>query len=114
MLSVEPILERALRMSGPGAVLGRDVVFEVVVVVVVVEVETRETRGTAGFFSETAPEVEVDVAGLAAVVREALAAPAVRLAMVVLGFMGSAREVNYYSRPVKVLAFNLTGRFFKA
>lgn len=105
MLSVEPILERALRMSGPGAVLGRDVVFEVVVVVVVVvEVETRGTRGTAGFFSETAPEVEVDVAGLAAVVREALAAPAVRLAMVVLGFMGSAREVNYYSRPVKVLA----------
>lgn len=46
MLSVEPILERAFRMSGPAAVPGRDVVLEAAVAA-----------------------VEDGVAGLAAVVR---------------------------------------------
>lgn len=68
MLSVEPILERALRMSGAGAVLGRAVVLEAVVVAVVEEA-ARATRGTGGFFSGTEPAVEDGVAGLAAVVR---------------------------------------------
>lgn len=68
MLSVEPILERALRMSGGGAVPGRAVTLEVVVVVVVEEI-AREARGTGGFFSGTVPVVEDCVASLAAVVR---------------------------------------------
>lgn len=92
MLSVEPILERALRMSGAGAVLGRDVVLEVVVVVVVEEVALA-VRGTAGFFSGAVPEVEGAVAGLAAVVRVRDAAVVVtelRVVVVVLGLVESA------------------------
>lgn len=61
MLSVEPILERAFRMSGAGAVPGRAVVLEVVV-----EEVARAARGS---FSGTVPAVEDGVAGLAAVVR---------------------------------------------
>lgn len=60
-MSVEPILERAFRMSGAGAVPGRAVVLEVVV-----EEVARAARGS---FSGTVPAVEDGVAGLAAVVR---------------------------------------------
>lgn len=82
MLSVEPILERALRMSGgPDAELGRAVVLEVAVVVeAVVEEAARGARGTGGFFSGTVPEVEDGVAGLA----PAAAAVRVREAAVVV------------------------------
>lgn len=75
-LSVEPILERALRMSGAGAVPGRAVVLEVVAVV---EEATRGARGTSGFLSAAVPAVEDGVAGLGAVVRvrEAAAVEAV-------------------------------------
>lgn len=93
MLSVEPILERALRMSGAGAVLGRAVVLEVVVVVDVVEEAALAVRGTAGFFSGAVPEVEDAVAGLAAVVRVRDAAVVVtelRVVVVVLGLVESA------------------------
>lgn len=92
MLSVEPILERALRMSGPGAVLGRAVVLEAAVVVeAVVEEAARETRGTGGFFSGTEPVVEEGVAGLAAVVRvrEAAVVEAELRVVVVLGLVES-------------------------
>lgn len=94
MLSVEPILERTLRMSGAGAVLGRDVVLEAVVVVVdVVEEAALAVRGTAGFFSGAVPEVEDAAAGLAAVVRVRDAAVVVtelRVVVVVLGLVASA------------------------
>lgn len=93
MLSVEPILERTLRMSGAGAVPGRAVALEVVVVVVEEEV-VRAARGTAGFFSGTVPVVEEGVAGLAAVVRvrdAAVVEAELRLVVVVvLGFVESA------------------------
>lgn len=108
MLSVEPILERALRMSGAGAVLGRDVVLEAVVVVVVEEV-ARVARGTGGFFSGTVPVVEEGVAGLAAVVRVRNAAVAevelraAAAAVVVFGLVESAAEVlrvlGFFSSP---------------
>lgn len=108
MLSVEPILERTLRTSGAGAVPGRAAVLEeVVVVVAAVEVAARGARGTAGFFSDTVPEVEDGVAGLAAVVRvrEAVvvaAAPVLRV-VVVLGLVESAAEVfrvlGFFSSP---------------
>lgn len=90
MLSVEPTLERALRMSGAGAVLGRAAVFEVVVVV---EEAARGARGTGGFFSGTVPVVEDGVAGLAAVVRarEAAVVEAVlRVVVVVVVALGLA------------------------
>lgn len=97
MLSVEPILERALRTSGPGAVLGRAVVLEVVVVVAAVEEAALAARGTAGFFSGTAPLVEDGVAGLDAVVRVRAAAVVeaelrvvVVVVVVVLGLVESA------------------------
>lgn len=98
MLSVEPIFERAFRMSG--AVPGRAVVFEAVVVVVavVVEEKVRVVRDVAGFFSAPVPAVEEGVAGLAVAVRvreaevvetELLAAAAVVVALV-LGLVESA------------------------
>lgn len=93
MLSVEPILERALRMSGAGAVPGRDVVLVVVVVeVAVVEEAARGARGTGGFFSGTVPEVEDGVAGLVAVVRgrEAVVVEPVLRVVVVLDLVESA------------------------
>lgn len=92
MLSVEPILERALRTSGAGAVLGRAVVLEVVVVVAVVEEVVLVVRGTAGFFSGTVPLVEDGVAGLAAVVRvrDAAVVEAELRVVVVLGLVESA------------------------
>lgn len=69
MLSVEPIFERAFRMSG--AVPGRAAVFEAVVVAlaVVAEEEVRVVRDVAGFFSAPVPAVEEGVAGLAVAVR---------------------------------------------
>lgn len=81
-------------MSGAGAVLGRDVVLEAVVVVVdVVEEAALAVRGTAGFFSGAVPEVEDAAAGLAAVVRVRDAAVVVtelRVVVVVLGLVASA------------------------
>lgn len=107
MLSVEPILERALRMSGAGAVLGRDVVLEAVVVVVVEE-GTRVARGTGGLFSGTVPVVEEGVAGLAAVVRVRDAAvvevelrAAAAAAAVVFGLVESAKGENYSELVIK-------------
>lgn len=95
MLSVEPILERALRMSGAGAALGRAVVLEGAAD----EEAGRGVRGTVGFFSGAAPVVEEGVAGLAAVVlvREAavVAVEAVLRrvgALVALGLEGSAES----------------------
>lgn len=82
MLSVEPILERALRTSGAGAEAGRAVVFEVVVVVL--KEATRGARGTGGFFSGTVPAVEDGVAGLADVVRAREAAVVEAVLRVVL------------------------------
>ncbi len=100
MLSVEPILERALRMSGAGAVLGRAVVLEVVVVVDVAEEVARAARGTGGFFSGAVAAVEEGVAGLAAEVRVRAAAAVVaelRAAVVaVLGLVESAGGVESY------------------
>lgn len=98
MLSVEPIFERAFRMSG--AVPGRAAVFEAVVVAlaVVVEEEVRAVRDVAGFFSAPVPAVEEGVAGLAVAVRvrdaevvvtELLAAVVVAL---VLGLVESAER----------------------
>lgn len=107
MLSVEPILERALRMSGAGAVLGRDVVLEVVVVLVVEEA-ARVARGTGGFFSGTVPVVEEGVAGLAAAVRVRDAAVVkvelrAVVVVVVFGLVESAAEVlrvlGFFSSP---------------
>ncbi|KAF3836179.1 hypothetical protein F7725_028737 [Dissostichus mawsoni] len=95
MLSVEPILERTLRMSGAGAVPGRAAVLDVEVVVVVEEV-VREVRGTKGFFSGAVPAVEEEGgAGLAAVgrVRDAARVEVVlRVVEVVLGLVASASE----------------------
>lgn len=111
MLSVEPILERALRMSGAGAVLGRAVVLEALVVVLLVAAEEvgRAARGTGGFFSGTLPVVEDGVAALAAaavrvrdaaVVETELRVPAV---VEVLGLVESAVEVlrvpGFFSSP---------------
>lgn len=98
MLSVEPILERALRISGAGAVAGRAVVLEAVVAVV--EEAARGARGTGGFFSGAAPVLPDGVAGLDAVVRarEAAVAEAVLrvVAVVVLDLVESAgrREIS--------------------
>lgn len=61
MLSVEPILERTLRMSGAGAVPGREVVRVALALPVGVVAVGRGTRGTCGFFSDT---VEEEGAGL--------------------------------------------------
>lgn len=92
MLSVDPILERMLRTSG--AVPGRVVVLEVVVVVVV-EGVALVARGTGGFFSAV-PEVEDVVAGFAAVVRVREAAVVETelraVVVVVFGFAESAKR----------------------
>lgn len=93
MLSVEPILERAFRMSGAAAVPGRAAVLEVVVVVV--KEVARVARDTGGFFSGAVPVVEDGVAGLAAVVRvrDAAAVGAKLLVVVVvLGLVASAER----------------------
>lgn len=77
-------------MSGAGAVPGRVVVFELVVVV---EETARGARGTGGFFSGTVPAVEDGVAGLGAVVRvrEAAVVEAVlRVVVVVVVALGLA------------------------
>lgn len=69
MLSVEPIFERTLRMSGAGAVPGRAAgLVAVLVVVDVIDEVGRVVRGTRGFFS-VVTVVEDGAAGLAAVVR---------------------------------------------
>lgn len=93
-------------MSGAGAVLGRDVVLEAVVVVVdVVEEAALAVRGTAGFFSGAVPEVEDAAAGLAAVVRVRDAAVVVTelRVVVVLGLVASAAEdlrvLGFFSSP---------------
>lgn len=67
MLSVEPILERTLRMSGAGAVLGREVVPEALTLPQVVLEVGWGTRGPGGFFSGTVEEGAV--AGLVVVGR---------------------------------------------
>lgn len=101
MLSVEPIFERAFRMSG--AVPGRAAAFEAVVVAVAVAVEeeVRVARDVAGFFSAPAPAVEEGVAGLAVAVRvreaevvetELLAVAVVAAAALVLGLAESAER----------------------
>lgn len=56
MFSVDPILERGLRMSGAVAEPGRAAGFEAVAVAV--EAGARGGRGTGGFLSCTAPMVE--------------------------------------------------------
>lgn len=100
MLSVEPILERALWISGAVAVAGRAVVLEVLaVVVVVVEKVALGARGTMGFLSVTAPAVveEELVFGAAVRVREAavVAEAELRIAVVVLlGLLESATKVR--------------------
>lgn len=99
MLSVEPIFERAFRMSG--AVPGRAAAFEAVVVAlaVVVEEEVRAVRDVAAFFSVPVPAVEEGVAGLAVAVRvreaevmEAELLAAVVAAAAVLGLVESAER----------------------
>lgn len=93
MLSVEPIFERAFRMSG--AVPGRAAVFEAVVVAlaVVVEEEVRAVRDMAAFFSTPVPAVEEGVAGLAVAVRvreaEVVETELLAVAVVVLGLVES-------------------------
>lgn len=119
MLSVEPILERTLRMSGAGAVAGRAVAFGAVVVV---EEAARGTRGTGGFFSGTVPAVEDGVAGLAAVVRAreaAVVGAVLRVVVVVVGgALGLAelarRErgrgffpINYSLNMLKLILLNI-------
>lgn len=104
MLSVEPILERALWISGAVAVAGRAVVLEVLAVVVVaVEKVALGARGTMGFLSVTAPAVveEELVFGAAVRVREAavVAEAELRIAVVVvvvvlLGLLESATKVR--------------------
>lgn len=66
MLSVEPIFERAFRMSGavPGRLLVL-VVAAVPVAAVVLEEEVRAVRAVVVFFSAAAVEEEEGVAGLA-------------------------------------------------
>lgn len=93
MLSVEPILERALRTSGAAAEPGRAAGLDAAAVVV--EAGARGARGTGGFFSCAAPVVEEEGAGgLAAGGRVRGAAAeveaAVRVVVVVLGLAESA------------------------
>lgn len=93
MLSVEPILERALRMSGAAPELGRAVVVLEAAAEAVVEEATRGTRGTGGFFSGTEPVVEEGVAGLVGVVRvreAAVVETELRVVVVVLDLVESA------------------------
>ena len=88
MLSVEPILERALRISGAGAVLGRAALGRAALVAVAVV-----ARGTVGLFSSTEPVVEEGAAGLAAVVRvrgAAVVEVVLRVVVVILGLVESA------------------------
>lgn len=108
MLSVEPIFERTLRMSGAGAVPGRAVgLVAVLAVVDVVDAVGRGARGTRGFFSGAVAVVEDSVAGLAAAVRVRDAAVVevvlLEVAEVVLGLVESAVEVltvvGFFSSP---------------
>lgn len=92
MLSVEPILERTLRMSGPGAVLGLAVGLAVADVP---EEVGLAVRGTEYFFSGPVPVVEDDAASLVVVVRVRKAAVvevALRVVVLVFGLLGSAAE----------------------